>query len=391
MGGGAQFVPGQSATPSLKMTVPMIPTGAQGWVVSPGEVKALPQLKRIIGGSEVTLAEFDITAAIVFTNDNSPNGLIVRWQDQSRRMNQLAAQWTYDLAGVELGKVEKIQSQLRDLGHEVADAASLLAKSRQLLASAKTAWDVQDYHTAYRESQRALRPLRILMRAEWEAAAKSLGPDAPSTASPYEVSYFTLPKHWKFRALLEQCSPGDNKIPDGDFERTDSIPAGWRIQQSTPDEVEGIAKVTTDNPHTGLGCLMIEVKAKAPPPPPSAPPPANGKPATPPQPPTIRALEPTYMAVTSPPVQLPPGSLVRISGWVNVLKPIEASADGALIFDTAGGEPLGVRISDPTKGWKRFTLFRRVPASGEVRVTAALTGVGTVYFDDLTIDPLNSK
>ena len=63
----------------------------------------------------------------------------------------------------------------------------------------------------------------------------------------------------------------------------------------------------------------------------------------------------------------------------------------ALIFDTAGGEPLGVRMTAVTKDWKRFTLFRRVPANGEVRLTAALTGVGTAFFDDLSIEPLNSR
>ena len=38
-----------------------------------------------------------------------------------------------------------------------------------------------------------------------------------------------------------------------------------------------------------------------------------------PAPAVISALEPTYLAVTSPAVQLPPGSLVRVSGWVKVL------------------------------------------------------------------------
>ena len=133
-------------------------------------------------------------------------------------MAPLAAQWSYDLAGIELSKVERIQAQLREQGHEVSDAAGLLAKARQFLATAKADWDAKDYHAAYKDSQRAVRPLRILMRAEWEAAAKSLGPDAPPTASPFAVSYFTLPKHWKFRAMLEQCSPGGNKLPDGDFE-----------------------------------------------------------------------------------------------------------------------------------------------------------------------------
>jgi hypothetical protein len=32
-------------------------------------------------------------------------------------------------------------------------------------------------------------------------------------------------------------------------------------------------------------------------------------------------------------------------------------------------------------------MYRQVPASGEIRVRVALTGFGTVYFDDLRIEP----
>jgi hypothetical protein len=382
LGKGAQHVPGQSATPTLKMTVPMVPTGAAAWVVSPGEVKALAPPKRVVGGCEVTLNEFDVSAAIVFTSDTSPGGLLVRWQDQATKSARQAAQWSYDLAGAELEKVERVQAELRAVGHEAVDAKTLLAKCRQYLTESKAAWDVQDFRKAYRDAQRSVRPLRILMRAEWEEAAGSLGPDAPPTASPFVASYYTLPKHWKFRSQLEQCSPGGNKLPEGDFEQGTGVPAGWRVYQATPDEVEGEARVTSDKPHDGRNCLMIQVRPKPLP---------NQSTAPNAPPPPVTALEPTYLAVTSPPVSLPPGSLVRVSGWVNVPKPIEASADGALIFDTAGGEPLGVRINTATKGWQRFTLFRKVPAGGEVRLTAALTGVGTVYFDNLSIEPLIAK
>ena len=41
-----------------------------------------------------------------------------------------------------------------------------------------------------------MRPLRILMRAQWERAVRDL--DNLPTASPYAVSFFTLPRHWKF-------------------------------------------------------------------------------------------------------------------------------------------------------------------------------------------------
>ncbi len=72
---------------------------------------------------------------------------------------------------------------------------------------------------------------------------------------------------------------------------------------------------------------------------------------------------------------------------VNIPVKIAASVDGALLYDSAGGEPLAIRFSEPT-AWKKFTVYRRVPASGLVSVTMAMTGVGTVYFDDIRIEPL---
>ena len=78
---------------------------------------------------------------------------------------------------------------------------------------------------------------------------------------------------------------------------------------------------------------------------------------------------------------------MRISGWVRIPKAITASADGALFYDSAGGEPLAIRLLGPTE-WKQFTLYREVPSSGSIYVTLAMTGLGTVYFDDVRIEPL---
>ena len=36
----------------------------------------------------------------------------------------------------------------------------------------------------------------------------------------------------------------------------------------------------------------------------------------------------------------------------------------------------------------QFHLYRRVPASGQISVTLALTGLGVAYFDDVRIEPL---
>ena len=100
-------------------------------------------------------------------------------------------------------------------------------------------------------------------------------------------------------------------------------------------------------------------------------------------------LERTFLAVDSPKVRLPPGTLVRVSGWVKVPSPITGTADGALFHDDAGGAELGVRLmhtvepGEPAAVWKQFHLYRRVPATGQMSVTLALTGVGVAFFDDV--------
>jgi hypothetical protein len=99
------------------------------------------------------------------------------------------------------------------------------------------------------------------------------------------------------------------------------------------------------------------------------------------------ALERTFVAINSPSVRVQPGAIVRISGWVRIPEPIKASADGALLYDSIGGEPLAVRLTNKTD-WQQFVLYREAPPSGAVNVTLALTGLGIAYFDDVRIEPL---
>ena len=241
-----------------------------------------------------------------------------------------------------------------------------------------------------------LRPVRIMMRAQWEKGLKGL--DSP-VASPYAVSFYTLPRHWEFMDEVNAATPTANMLPDGDFE---TVPGRaqeqWYKQESTLDDVDMQAtrvseiavkppkvdpkKKAPAQPQTlltakeGRQFLLLEIKPKVDP--------KTGKPVQ------VSGLERTFLAINSPGVRLPPGSLVRVSGWVALPDPIQLSADGALLFDSAGGEPLAIRATPPLP-WVQFTLYRRVPTSGTISVTLALTGIGQAYFDDIRIEPLVRK
>jgi len=381
-GRGAQFVPGQAAVSQLSIVVPQIPQSAQAWEVTPGEVRSL-RAERVAGGTKVTIPEFGLTTAIVFTSDNN---MVIRFQEQARNRRQLAAQWTYDMALYEMEKVLKVEERLESMGHTLPDGADLIRDAQTRLRNARQMWESRLFREAYRESQRALRPMRILMRAQWEEAIRQL--DSP-VSTPYVVSFFTLPRHWEFMEEVRRSVPTANVLPGGDFEIIpERVQDSWKPEEPSLDQVDMLAKrvaeievppspkkdkddqprATTELPREGKQCLMLQIRPK--------------NVLTPPH-----ALERTLLAMTSTVVRLKPGTLVQISGWIRIPEAIKASADGALMYDTAGGEPLAIRLVEATP-WRKFTLYRRVPPSGEVQVTLALTGLGRVYFDDVRIEPL---
>src|SRR5205823_14810718 len=111
-------------------------------------------------------------------------------------------------------KVEHVYDLLEKGGHPLPDGGELLKKAHGYLDSCEQAWRNGDYGEAYLEAQRALRPVRILMRAEWDKAVKEMG---TPVASPYALSYFTLPRHWEFWQDVQHRQPANNLLPDGDF------------------------------------------------------------------------------------------------------------------------------------------------------------------------------
>lgn len=415
---GHQCVPGQCAARDLTITVPQVPSGAQPWEVLPGHVRSLQgKARRVLGGTQIVIPEFDMTAAVVFTNDLGPDGPVVWWQSHARARARQVAQWAIDLAAEEYRKTEHVLRRLQAMSAAgqvpaVPESEPLMARARDYLAQARRRHTDRDDRSAYLLGRRALRPLRVVMRAHWERAVKHL--DTP-TASPHAASFYTLPDHWRTATQLRTLAPGPSVLPGGGFEGPapralpdPKLPPGWRVAADSQDDARWQA-VRVDakpmrlpptpprlvpagpfaptlrqrrprldtagppGPELGGHCLRLTVTTAKD---------EKGQPS-----PAPKALEQTYLAVLSPEVSLPPGSLVRVSGWMHLLKPVRGSSDGVLLFDSAGGEALGVRLTVPTL-WRQFRLYRRVPPNGKLSLTVMLTGVGQVWIDNLKIEPL---
>jgi hypothetical protein len=370
MGPGSQYVPPQGYLSQVRLKV-MVPENYTAWKISPGEAPHSFPSKPVLGGREVTLQNFDLTSALVFTADVLGRGsLIPRFQEMQRSMRKDAAQWIHDQAQEEIVKVTRIHEELKTMGKKLHDGDELLNTARQWLEKSRKHRVNGEFDNAYADAQLALRAVRILRRQHWDEAMKTL---TTPVACPFALSFYTLPRFWQYYAELVKLHPDKNVLPEGDFESPpNQQQRDWGLEEAPSlDDVQGEAKRVANNPREGKQCLMLRLRAK------------NALKAA-------QVLERTFLAIHSPAVHLPPGTPVRISAWVCIPEAITGSPDGALLYDSAGGEPLAVRLKQPTI-WKQFILYRTVPDSGLIHVSMALTGLGTVYFDDVRIEPMTDK
>ena len=441
IGAGDQYVPPQGAITGLKIIVPSIPLGSDPWLITPAGPSRLPHVSNTPSGLELTIDEFDLVAPIIFTGNLK---MVAGWQDDARRFGRLSAQWAIDLTRLEYEKVRIVHEKLVAMGVPIRDAHRLFQETNRYYTEAGQHFANERYENAYRDAARGLRPLRVIMRDHWKLATETL--DIP-TASAYAVSFYSLPQHWELAKEVRASRPASTVLPYGNFELASAIPAEGIAINRLPGWSARTGSLETDRAVVAAGIISSEKLADAPAPRPTLKEPKSlfsaGRPIpeaseghTPPVPelglgalklevrtqvqktpdgkalPSNHVLERTFLSVESPAVNLPPGTLVRISAWIKVPKKILGDAAGGVLFyDDAGGVPLAVRLLETIdhglaerlqqvgdkKGveligsngrWKQFRLYRRVPASGKISVKMAMTGTGVAYFDDVRIEPL---
>ncbi|MBW8885575.1 MAG: hypothetical protein JF612_12565 [Planctomycetia bacterium] len=149
------------------------------------------------------------------------------------------------------------------------------------------------------------------------------------------------------------------------------VKVGWQQQRLALDDITTDVTLSLSEPHSGRTALRLQAAA------------ADVKRAP-------EAMERPPVWVTSSPVPVRQGQLVRIQGWINVPRRLTASSDGLLVFDSLGGSDLGDRIR-LTQGWRAFTLYRAVPQTGDLTVTFALTGLGEASIDDVAVTLLDPE
>jgi hypothetical protein len=354
----AQCVPPQSAANLLALVAPGIPEATQAYELTPSGAQKL-RYRVGTGGLRIVLNEFGLTTQILLAQDPT---IVSKVSSRAEKVGRRAAELQRHLAVHKLNTVQVLAGQLA--AHSaVRDAPKWIDAARASLQTCDTQLAAGDAPGAALNAQRAMRSLRLVERAYWDAAVKGL--PSPIT-SPAAVSFDTLPYHWRLVDRLTGSRFGQSRIAGGDFEDLDTMMrAGWRyIQHATP-LVQTAVDLAPDAARSGRLGLRLAATA-----------------VDPKKPPAVVETPPVLFA--SPPVQVEAGQIVCISGWVQVPAPIIGSSDGLLIVDSLSGEALADRIGK-TDGWRQFALYRIAPQSGAMCVTFALSGLGEARLDDVFI------
>ena len=369
VGPDAQYVP-HHGTPSsragfsnsVSFVVPGVPESHDLIELTAGGLRPLKH-KRVTGGTLITLDEFHTTAYVLMT----PDPLLINVL--SRRLAGVAnrnAQRQRELVTRTLAEAEAVERRLPAEVRDEALSQSLLSAARRSVDEADAALRAGNERAAFVAARRANVPLGQLQRKHWERA-RAQSPS--SVTSPLAGSFSTLPEHWQFVAALASSIEQPNRLPAGDFEELRSmLQTGWHQSLHPIEGIESTVEVSPGGTAKGRSCLRMEVRPKDP------------AMAT-----TLVETAPVW--ITSPPVQVRRGEIVRVRGKVRVSTPIRGSVDGLLIVDSLGGEALAERFG-ATKEWEEFVMYRAAAGDGELTVTFALTGFGEALIDDVEIQAI---
>ena len=368
---GSQCVAPLAAATPLNLTLPGVPESYNFFELSAGRLQPLRHY-RIAGGTQVTLDEFGLSSLLFLAEAPS---IIKEVKRRAEACGKQTALLEYDLAKQKLDAAVRVLGQIGGRMPPRNNPGPDFDAARENLKSCYAKLATADYAMASTYTHRAMMALRKVERAAWETAMS--GHDSP-VAFPGTSSFQALPWHWALVDRTAGMRGGGNLLRGGDFENIEMmVGAGWRHFQHATPGIQSAADLVPDAAHSGRMGLRLTARPENPENP--------DNPEKKWQPPAVIEMPPLW--VTSPAVPVSAGQIVRIHGWVHVPTAIIGSVDGLLVVESLTGEEMALRL-DRTKGWQEFTMLRIVPQAGPLVLTLALTGLGEVRLDDLTIEVL---
>jgi hypothetical protein len=340
----------------LKLLVPGAPESCDAYLLSVAGPQQVTT-RRVTGGLSVTLEDLPDDSFLLLTEDAYAFSHVQRYL---RQYAPRAARARVELAALGRQQAEGARARLSPAVLQSVGAEDELARVDASLNMVQQNLRGQNDAAAFTRAAEAEQRLDQLKERLFAAVWR----DGRPGSSPLAASWSTFGDLARVAVTAAGSNAAPTLLPAGDFENLEALLAqGWRRSESTQSGVEGAVRLSPDGPHDGRFCLELEARLS----------PTSQSPAA-------FASPPVW--ITSPPLSVPAGHLVEITGWVRVPERPIGSADPALIFDSIGGEESALRIESGSS-WTPFRLVRAAPPGATCRVTVALGGVGRAAVDSL--------
>lgn len=364
-GPALQYVAGPTTAENAALVIPGTPVTDRPFLITPAGLKEL-RGSHGSAGLKFTLEQPGLASAVVITQDApAVTHLFRNTHDARIGVARLQSQ----LTSYRLATTTAVDRELAALGRPLASADKWLGEAKSYVERSQKLMESGDTEGLHKFLRKAEEGIARVRRGHWEQTAAVF----PSPASSPCIAGFTLlPLHWELADRLMKGSWTANQLPGGEMETLDTLlQSGWKQERSEPAGVTADVSLAVNGPHSGSAALRLFAAGQA------------G--AT-----SAGVLERPLVTITSAPIAVKPGQVVRIHGWVHIPQPLTGSREGLWIYDSLAGPSLAERVLQ-TRGWREFTLYRAAPRSGTMRLNFALMGLGEVLLDDVQVTLLQPE
>lgn len=367
-----QLVFGQAAANNRSFIVP-VRDGYSADLLLPGNLRKVPSHRRA-GGIRLDLEEISMNTLVFLAQSDWYTRVTAEKSPiLGTRMAQLAirlAKMRLDLYRNTLGAIQQMndQGEIPQVAGRpfltIPEQATVLQQTCASIDLAEEYLRQDDPSQAYLQAERALREIRMNQQRFRKLATRS---DLCRPVLPVSAAFDTLPAYLDNYGRITSGRlrvTNENRLVGGDMERTDQWTQGGWTRNEIP--VPGLTSGLSRSPlaaRSGQYGLLFSLAATS----------------------SAAPLEPANVPMwVEVPVNVKTGELVCIEGWIKIEKPLVNGVDGFMIYDSHGGRSLAQRYSEMTD-WRPFAFYRYAAWDGEMRIVFALSAIGEVKLDDVTV------
>ena len=362
-GAGAEAVPAQLACRELRFVVEGVPETALAWQMNAAGAEPLPR-RRVAGGMEVTVREFDTACAIVLSTDPRIFHMARARADALRRVG---CERMIEIAQERLQRCQRVLTMMSGRSQS-ADVVALLARAEAAARIAQQHQSRGALSEAFRAASRALRAVRLAERTVWQELRP---PGYRPGSNPLLQSFTLLPRQQELMQALRAAGTYNsaNLLPEGAFEDKDALASrGWTQRVDLPRGLSARAYLVDGQAARSGRVLRLLVEPQG----------SEG-------PPVVVFDGETGFTLYTGQITAPDAGVLVVSVLVKLPRPLRPALAEFVIYDTLYGEECAVRVRPSTRGWQRVVLYRPVGRNARLKLAFGLRGVGEVLLDELSV------